>query len=240
MLRYLFLSISCLLLLTACGDGPTDQAGGTVDDVGGVVLSISTPPTAVPGANWYEVVREEIEPGTKRDLRVHLNAEVSKDRLSAITTELLDSDPRWYDMTIITFFLPLPSSQFDQVKWRSWAMATFDRTVDRSTPEVSVLGRGALPKRSANKPDFSRKSSGGQNVSYAGYQRIQTGMSYGEVVGIIGERGEELARNKMDGVPGVMESIETVMYQWVNDDGSSMNAMFQNNKLKQKAQFGLK
>ena len=39
MLRYLFLYISCLLLLTACGDGLTDQAGGTVDDVGGDVLS---------------------------------------------------------------------------------------------------------------------------------------------------------------------------------------------------------
>ena len=39
MLRYLFLYISCLLLLTACGDGLTDQAGGTVDDVGADVLS---------------------------------------------------------------------------------------------------------------------------------------------------------------------------------------------------------
>jgi len=39
MLRYLFLYISCLLLLTACGDGLTDQAGGTVDDVGGDILS---------------------------------------------------------------------------------------------------------------------------------------------------------------------------------------------------------
>ena len=39
MLRYLFLYISCLLLLTACGDGLTDQAGRTVDDVGDDVLS---------------------------------------------------------------------------------------------------------------------------------------------------------------------------------------------------------
>ena len=39
MLRYLFLYISCLLLLTACGDGLTDQAGGTVDDVGDDVIS---------------------------------------------------------------------------------------------------------------------------------------------------------------------------------------------------------
>ena len=39
MFRYVLLSISCLLLLTACGDGLTDQAGGTVDDVGDDVLS---------------------------------------------------------------------------------------------------------------------------------------------------------------------------------------------------------
>jgi len=39
MLRYLFLYISCLLLLSACGDGLTDQAGGIVDDVGDDVLS---------------------------------------------------------------------------------------------------------------------------------------------------------------------------------------------------------
>jgi len=29
------------------------------------------------------------------------------------------------------------------------------------------------------------------------------------------------------------------MYQWVNPGGSNMNAMFQNNKLIEKAQFGL-
>jgi hypothetical protein len=49
-----------------------------------------------------------------------------------------------------------------------------------------------------------------------------------------------MSRNNIDGVPGVIESIDTVMYQWVNSNGSNMNAMFQNDKLNQKAQFGLK
>lgn len=71
------------------------------------------------------------------------------------------------------------------------------------------------------------------------YSRIQNGMSYNEVKQILGEPGVEQSRNKMEGVPGVMESIETVMYAWQNPGGSNMNAMFQNDKLIQKAQFGL-
>jgi len=72
------------------------------------------------------------------------------------------------------------------------------------------------------------------------YQRIQNGMSYRQVVSIIGQEGEEISRNFIEGAPGVMEDIETVMYQWQNTGGSNMNAMFQNDKLMQKAQFGLR
>lgn len=91
----------------------------------------------------------------------------------------------------------------------------------------------------------SKKSSGGFSfgqtiVTKAHYDRIQKGMSYRQVVAVIGAEGEELSRNELEGVPGVMESVETVMYQWQNGNGSNMNAIFQNDKLMQKAQFGLK
>jgi hypothetical protein len=91
----------------------------------------------------------------------------------------------------------------------------------------------------------SEKSSGGFSfgktvVTKAHYDRIQKGMSYRQVVAVIGAEGEEVSRNELEGVPGVMESVETVMYQWQNGNGSNMNAMFQNDKLMQKAQFGLK
>lgn len=76
-------------------------------------------------------------------------------------------------------------------------------------------------------------------VSLQKYHRIQMGMSYNQVVEIIGTHGNELSRNEMPGVPGVMPGIVTVMYMWQNSDGSNMNAMFQNNKLMNKAQFGL-
>ena len=36
-----------------------------------------------------------------------------------------------------------------------------------------------------------------------------------------------------------MAGVSSVMYQWVNADGSNMNAMFQNDRLVSKAQMGL-
>ncbi len=79
-----------------------------------------------------------------------------------------------------------------------------------------------------------------KDVTFNEYQKIKNGMSYREVVTIIGEEGEEVSSNRMEGIPGVMSSISTVMYQWANWDGSNMNAMFQNDRLMQKAQAGLK
>jgi hypothetical protein len=65
-------------------------------------------------------------------------------------------------------------------------------------------------------------------------------MSYSQVVFIIGEGGTESSSSTMEGVPGVMPSITTKLYMWQNSDGSNMNAIFQNDKLTTKAQFGLK
>ena len=77
-------------------------------------------------------------------------------------------------------------------------------------------------------------------VSKDKFSAIHEGMTYREVVTIIGAEGEELSSNKIEGVPGVMPSVSTKMYAWQNSDGSNMNAMFQNDKLIQKAQLGLK
>ena len=88
--------------------------------------------------------------------------------------------------------------------------------------------------------DLSTFAIGKKIVTFDDYQQIQIGMSYRQVVAIIGVGGEELSRNQIDGIPGVMQPVATVMYQWVNGHGSNMNAMFQNNRLINKAQFGLK
>ncbi len=57
-------------------------------------------------------------------------------------------------------------------------------------------------------------------------------MTYEEAVRIVGARGDEQSRSDLAG-------LTTVMYSWMNDNGSNMNAMFQNNRLVTKAQFGL-
>jgi hypothetical protein len=65
------------------------------------------------------------------------------------------------------------------------------------------------------------------------FNKIQSGMSYQQVVNIIGKQGEESSRVDVSG-------YNTVLYMWQNGDGTNMNAMFQNDKLVSKAQFGLK
>lgn len=64
------------------------------------------------------------------------------------------------------------------------------------------------------------------------FNNIKEGMSYEEVVGIIGE-GEILSETKIF-------DITSIMYQWINKDGSNMNAIFQENGLMSKSQFNLK
>lgn len=67
----------------------------------------------------------------------------------------------------------------------------------------------------------------------ANYQRLETGMSYAQAVSILGKPGVEMSSNELAG-------IRTVMYQWEGRAFANMNAMFQNDKLIQKAQFGLR
>lgn len=66
-----------------------------------------------------------------------------------------------------------------------------------------------------------------------GYNRIKTGMTFEQVTAIIGQPSQEMSRNELAGT-------ETVMYMWEGMLGANMNAMFQNGKLVQKAQFGLR
>lgn len=71
------------------------------------------------------------------------------------------------------------------------------------------------------------------NASLAAFSQLQTGMSYQKAASIIGCAGSEMSRSEMAG-------YVTVMYGWSGGFGGSMNAMFQNNKLVVKSQFGLK
>jgi hypothetical protein len=70
-------------------------------------------------------------------------------------------------------------------------------------------------------------------VSMAQFSSLKTGMTLEEAIAILGGPGEELSSNDIAG-------IQTVMYMWKGAGVANMNAMFQNGKLIQKAQFGLK
>ncbi len=69
-------------------------------------------------------------------------------------------------------------------------------------------------------------------VTLENFNKIQTGMSYRQVVAILGEEGTVMSENEIAG-------YRTVLYQWKGGVLANMNATFQNDKLVSKAQFGL-
>jgi len=88
-----------------------------------------------------------------------------------------------------------------------------------------------IPDIASNKTTLIPSS---QGITLAKYMKLNTGMTYDDVVSILGKNGVELSSTEIAG-------IKSVMYKW---DGvsfaSNMNATFSNNQLVSKAQFGLK
>ncbi len=109
-----------------------------------------------------------------------------------------------------------------------------DLTARFELPPCEGLPPTVFKPRAISSLPSANDSSGGYGVTLAGYNHIKTGMTYAQVVKILGEDGVELSSNDIGG-------YRTVMYQWKGEDGiSNMNAMFQNGRLISKAQFGLR
>jgi hypothetical protein len=93
------------------------------------------------------------------------------------------------------------------------------------------------PQGTQSAPASSQEGTSGpvvaEGITMAKYDRLKTGMSYHQAVEILGTEGVEVSSNELAGT-------KTVMYQWEAGVGANVNAMFQNDKLMQKAQFGLK
>jgi hypothetical protein len=70
-------------------------------------------------------------------------------------------------------------------------------------------------------------------VTRAEFDQLREGMSYEDAARVIGASGELHGSSDIAG-------YKTVMYSWMNGDGSNMNAMFQNGRLVNKAQSGLR
>lgn len=104
---------------------------------------------------------------------------------------------------------------------------------------VSSVAPGDLQSPESNLSDMEARLASLQEevaepvVTRAEFDEIEEGMSYERVEVIIGASGEEVSSSEIAG-------YKTVMYQWSNPGGGNMNAMFQNGKLVNKAQFGLR
>jgi hypothetical protein len=71
------------------------------------------------------------------------------------------------------------------------------------------------------------------NITLDQFRSLPDGATYNHVLALLGRPGTEISRN-------VIADYVTVMYQWQNDDHSNMSVMFQNDRLVNKSQFGLK
>jgi hypothetical protein len=80
----------------------------------------------------------------------------------------------------------------------------------------------------------SQDQPNGCTVSLAQYQKLAIGMSYAAAHQALGCEGTEMSRSDVAG-------YATVMYTWNGSTlGGNMNAMFQNDRLINKSQFGLR
>jgi hypothetical protein len=95
------------------------------------------------------------------------------------------------------------------------------------------------PPRSStnNSPNPANSPTPTAGVTMANYNRLQTGMTYAQVVQILGKEGEKLGELGSSQLSG----DKIVMYQWDGDGSDAkINAFFKNGKLDSKLQFHLK
>ena len=85
-------------------------------------------------------------------------------------------------------------------------------------------------------------------ITKAQYDRLETGMALSKVQEIVGKPGEASAEVSFN-IPNISVSpdvsnqpmgVKPAVYQWKNPDGSSMTAVFMNDKLVLKTQVNLK
>jgi hypothetical protein len=109
-------------------------------------------------------------------------------------------------------------------------IASADR---KSSPPKASQDSGRVAQQADQNVSSTAKREGA-GVTMENYNKLQTGMTYEQVVSILGEEGKEMSSNDIAG-------YRNVMYMWKAGGFSvgNMNAMFQNGALIQKAQFEL-
>jgi hypothetical protein len=104
-----------------------------------------------------------------------------------------------------------------------------------TVPVVKEEQKKEEPKKEEPKKEEVPKNKPG--ISKTEFDQIQNGMSYEEVKNIIGSDGKVISERGQAG-----DQFYTIMYSWKSEKGLGANArfMFQEGKLQNKSQFGLK
>ena len=112
------------------------------------------------------------------------------------------------------------------------------QTSSPPTSPTNTATTSSSPARAATNDSLTNANipASTAGVTMANFNRLQNGMTYAQVVQILGKEGEELS---------VMESggVKIVLYKWdadEKDSGATMSAFFKNGKLDSKLQFALK
>ena len=111
-----------------------------------------------------------------------------------------------------------------------WIATRVSAAIDGAPPADSLEN---APDGYAQRPAAGPPAANPDIISLAQFGLLQTGITYRQAVVILGKEGAEISSNDIAGT-------RTVMYQWPAGGMANMNAMFQNDKLISKAQFGLK
>lgn len=99
---------------------------------------------------------------------------------------------------------------------------------------LSLAACGGDETASSSVDSSAQEATNEPTMTAAEFAQLETGMSYSEVAEIVGGEGEVMSESEMAGT-------RTVMYSWEGEGsmGANANAMFQNDELINKAQFGL-
>lgn len=101
-------------------------------------------------------------------------------------------------------------------------------------PKQGALTTEPVTNEEPKKEEAPKNKTG---ISKAEFNQIRNGMNYEEVKNIIGSDGEIVSESGQVG-----DQFHTIMYSWKCEKGLGTNArfMFQEGKLQNKSQFGLK
>lgn len=106
---------------------------------------------------------------------------------------------------------------------------------------VTLLGCGVfyflshLPETPSRTEDRQQVQKPSHGITLANYNQIQNGMTYNQVVEILGRHGVESSQAAGEGV-----AVSLITWEVPDGLGSNMNITFQNGRVTGKAQLGLR